>query len=149
MPPWSQQDIEKLIEGFQTQSLRQEDWTHEAHLVVAAHYLATYPSHDALIYLRSGIISLNISMGVENTPQRGYHETLTCFYHWAVEQFLLDQDAKLSLVDCCNRLLQSSLADKKLPLAFYSKDYLFTTYARAHFVTPDLQSLAKANLSFD
>lgn len=149
MANWSQIDIEELLEGFQGRNLDEQSWTHDAHLIVACYFLRHFPPNEALIYLRSGIISLNVSMGVENTPKRGYHETLTCFYHWVIKEYVATQDPDGMFWELCNRFLQSPCADKRLPLAFYSKDYLFTTEARAQFLQPDRQALETKFLSFD
>jgi len=149
MRSWSQGDIDSLIGGFQNRSLTQEIWTHEAHLLVACYYIHTFSADEALIFLRSGIISLNISMGVENTSQGGYHETLTCFWHWVITHYISKQEKDLTISELCNRFLRSSCADKRLPLAFYTKDYLFNIKSRATFVAPDLQALDIDHLTFD
>ena len=149
MANWNRAKIDSLIKDFQNRNLTQETWTHEAHLLVACYYIHTYSEDEALILLRSGIISLNISLGVENTPQGGYHETLTCFWHWVISSYIAKQAQHLTTPDLCNRFLQSSCADKRLPLAFYTKDYLFNIKSRATFVAPDLQALNIEHLTFD
>lgn len=149
MAIWSQKEFDSLISGFQKRSLSKEAWTHEAHLLVACYYIHTYSAEEALIFLRSGIIGLNISMGVENTPQRGYHETLTCFWHWVIKSFIAKQSPQLSTLEVCKLFLASPCAEKGLPLVFYTKDYLFTAKARGSFVRPDIQALDIDTLRFD
>ena len=138
MAAYTQSEISQLVVGFIDQKLTQEQWTHEAHLIVACHYCSQYDFHEALIYLRSGIIALNVSMGVENTPEEGYHETLTVFWIWVISSYIhAHKDEDLPTI--VNGFLQSPFASKELPLEFYSKDALFQLRARARFVEPDVQ----------
>lgn len=138
MAAYTQSEISQIVVGFIDQRLTHEQWTHEAHLIVACHYCSQYDFHEALIYLRSGIIALNVSMGVENTPEGGYHETLTVFWIWVISSFIANKQAE-DLASMVNAFLNTPLASKELPLEFYSKDALFQVRARARFVEPDVQ----------
>lgn len=138
MTEYSKSEISQLLVGFIDQKLTKEQWTHEAHLIVACHYCSQYDFHEALIYLRSGIIALNVSMGVENTAEEGYHETLTVFWIWIISSYIhAHKDEDLPTI--VNGFLKSPLASKELPLEFYSEDALFQLRARARFVEPDIQ----------
>lgn len=86
--------------------------------------------------MRIGIIRLNAAHGLIETPQRGYHETLTRVW--------------LILVGAARRPspgsdLTSAPADPGLsraaPRAFYRRDRLFSLAARTAFVPPDLGDL--------
>jgi hypothetical protein len=137
---YSQAEIEHLITRFRTQTLPISEWTHEAHLLVAIWFTQNYALAEAVCYLRSGIITYNYSVGTENSPQKGYHETLTLF--WArVANYFVKNNPTESLETLANQFIQSELASRELPLQYYSREVLFSTTARAFWVEPDLQKL--------
>ena len=134
---YSQKELSELIEKFQDRSLPSKRWTHEAHLIVALWYLRKYPLAEATHYLRTGIISYHSSQGGQHTLSRGYHETLTRFWIWAVDQFLeKEKNRDLTFVEQVEKFLQSPWADKKLPWQYYSEEYIKSIEARAYFVHP-------------
>src|SRR5262245_42760880 len=57
-----------LVNGFRERTLPKEQWTHEAHLVTALWYHVNHSPEESICYLRSGIISYNLSVGGQNTP---------------------------------------------------------------------------------
>jgi ribosomal protein S18 acetylase RimI-like enzyme len=125
-----------LWRRFHDRTLCHAQWTHAAHLRIAWLHLARYELDEAHLRMRAGILRLNAAHGLVETPQRGYHETLT--------------RAWLRLVAAARRRglgpdSMSALADPALernaPLAFYSRDRLFSLEARAMYVPPDLAEL--------
>ena len=95
----TQADILNVVRGFEDRTLPKEQWTHEAHLVTAVWYHANYSADEAICFLRSGIIAFNLAKGGKNTPQDGYHETLTLFWCKTVNDFV---SAHQGLVSCRN-----------------------------------------------
>jgi hypothetical protein len=81
-------EIEALINGFTSQTLPLIAWTHEAHLTVALWFLYHYSQAEATCLIRSGIIVYNKASGGENTPQKGYHETITLFWIKIIGNYL-------------------------------------------------------------
>ena len=134
-------DIINLIDEFRARTLPAERWTHQAHLITGLWFNYTYSELEALCYLRSGIISYNISTGGENTPEKGYHETLTIFWNKILAEFI-SINRGLKLAELCNMFLNCKWSSKELPFKYYSKDLLFSLKARATWVEPDLNSLA-------
>src|SRR5215468_8269954 len=63
--------------AFHDRTLTHGQWTHTAHLRIASLHLARYELDEAHLRMRVGIIRLNTAHGLVETPQRGYHETLT------------------------------------------------------------------------
>jgi len=51
-------------------------------------HLLRHPAEEALWLLRDRIQRYNVSTGVMNTDQAGYHETITRFYVWVINRFL-------------------------------------------------------------
>ena len=94
----TEEDILNLIEGFKSRTLPAAQWTHEAHLITGLWFNYTYSELEAICFLRSGIISYNISSGGENTSEKGYHETLTLFWCRILNSFVT-KNASLTLVE--------------------------------------------------
>src|ERR1043165_2847882 len=68
---------DELWQAFHERTLSHAQWTHAAHLRIAWLHLARYELDEAHLRMRVGIIRLNTVHGLVETPQRGYHETLT------------------------------------------------------------------------
>ena len=136
----TEEEIQTLVNGFRSRTLPAAQWTHEAHLITGLWFNYTYSYFEAICYLRGGIISYNLSTGGENTPEKGYHETLTLFWCRVLSDFT-EKNRMLSLEEVCNRFLNSEWSSKDLPFQYYTRDILFSTKARARWVEPDRKSL--------
>ncbi len=136
----SAEEIETLVKGFNTKTLEKEKWTHEAHLTAATWYLKNYSLDEATNLVRNGIKEYNVTVGGTNTSTSGYHETMTIFWMAAI-YFFVNRDTSKSLLDTCNELLASPLAERTLPFEFYERETILSTEARAAFVKPDKEDL--------
>lgn len=132
--------IRDLVAAFERCELPRAGWTHRAHLVTALWYLAHYGLDDGGERVRTGIKRFNAANGVEQTPDGGYHETITCFYLWVVARHLRDALPGTSLADLASTLV-AAWGDKNRPLEYYSRDRLFSWEARTGWVEPDLKAL--------
>jgi hypothetical protein len=112
-------DDDELWRAFHDRTLAPAQWTHAAHL-----------------RMRAGILRLNAAHGLVESPERGYHETLTRV--WLVLVRAARRQAPDR--DPANLASDPGLA-RTAPLAFYSRDRLFSLAARAIFVPPDLAEL--------
>ncbi|HEY9045675.1 MAG TPA: hypothetical protein VIN08_07250 [Ohtaekwangia sp.] len=141
-PPLYQReaDILYLIDSFRNRTLPAAEWTHHAHLVTALWFNKTFSEYEAICYLRSGIITYNLQSGGENTPAKGYHETLTLFWCKIIRSFI-NQHPDIPLPELCTIFLQSEQASRDLPLRFYSREKLFSVEARAIWIEPDIAPL--------
>ncbi len=133
-------EIDALVAQFQHQTLPIKEWTHEAHLTVALWHLKNHTLAEATCMLRSGIITYNKATGGENSPTRGYHETITLLWIKIIYDYVIKNQDK-NLQDLCNAFLSSAYADRTFPLQFYSHERLFSTEARAFWVEPDQKAL--------
>lgn len=140
MPIWNKVSIDLLIREFLAGSLSETEWTHHAHLIVCAHHLWNFEHYDATLRIKIGIIKYNEAIGLENTIERGYHETLTLFWIWVVQSFKEKNEASDWVVFIQN-LLNSPYSKKYLPFFFYSEDHIFSPEARATWVEPDVKEL--------
>jgi hypothetical protein len=133
-------EILALVRRFEDCTLPREEWTHAAHLTVALWHLLQYDWPDAVRRVRLGIQRYNAAHGIRTTPTGGYHETLTLFWLRRVRAFLEGgRNEARSLVALANELVAT--ADRSLPLAYYTRERLFSPEARAGWVEPDLKPL--------
>jgi RimJ/RimL family protein N-acetyltransferase len=132
--------VEKLVCGFERQAIPEAGWTHEAHLKVALWYVFHKGEDEALCRMRNGIIAYNLYLGHQNTPEAGYHETLTVFWIAVLKQFL-EEHPHLNYEEALRALLQSPQSASGYPKSFYSENLLQSVRARSRWVAPDLQPL--------
>lgn len=132
--------IEALVEGFNRRRLPLELWTHEAHLIVGLWFVTNYPLEEAIILMRRGIILYNEHVGIVNSRETGYHETLTVFWLKVLKEFACQNKGR-AIEDITGRLFESSWSSKKLPFEYYSRPLLFSIKARSIWVSPDKEKL--------
>jgi GNAT superfamily N-acetyltransferase len=129
-------DDDGLWRAFHDRSLPGAQWTHAAHLRVAWLHLARHELDEAHLRMRVGIIRLNAAHGLVETPQRGYHETLTRV--WLV---LVRAARRRALGGDSTSVLSEPGLERTAPLVFYRRDRLFSIEARTVFLPPDLAEL--------
>ncbi len=122
--------------AFERGEIPAAEFGHRAHVRLAWVYLREAGSFEAaLARIRDGIKQFAAAAGASQK----YHETLTVLW-----MRLLD-DAAARVPDGCSydELLQRcpELADKDLPLQYYSRERLFSEEARVAWVEPDVAVL--------
>jgi hypothetical protein len=134
-----------LLAAFLDCTLPKAEWTHRAHLRVGLWHVARFGPDEALARLRRGIRRLNESHGAANTDTAGYHETITRLYVLVMARFLDDADRTRPLDDLIGEFI-ARYPDSNLPLAYYTRQRLFSREARREWVEPDLAPLDAAKL---
>ncbi|HZS60383.1 MAG TPA: hypothetical protein VFA43_14010 [Gemmatimonadaceae bacterium] len=132
--------VRDLIAAFESHELPHADWTHRAHLTVAAWYVLWYGPDAALDHVRDGIRAHNAAHGIVQTPTGGYHETITRFYVWLVSRAVRRSGVSASLGDIVNRVVDEC-TDREIPYGYYSRERLMSGDARRGWVEPDLAAL--------
>jgi hypothetical protein len=132
--------VRDLVAAFESCELPHAEWTHRAHLTVAAWYIMWYGPDQALDRVRDGITALNAAHGVVQTPTRGYHETMTRFYVWLVSRAVERAGIRAPLGQIVDRVVDEC-EDRQLPYTYYSRERLSSWEARSGWVEPDLASL--------
>lgn len=141
MNPYPSTDaIRDFVAAFESHELPFPEWTHRAHLTVAAWYVLWYGPDVALDRVREGIRAYNAAHGVVQTPTHGYHETITRFYVWLVSRAMCRAGVSTSLATLVNGVVDEC-ADREIPYAYFSRDRLMSVEARMAWVEPDLASL--------
>lgn len=133
--------LKNIVKAFENHTLPLQRWTHEAHLSTGLWYILKDGKAAALCKIRSGIISYNLAMGVRNTSSSGYHETITVFWVWLLDQYLKHFGEGKNIEELADAFVKSHYAAKELPLKFYSKEALMSTAARGQWLAPDIQAL--------
>ena len=122
----------ELVEAFQDRTLPKVSWTHEAHLVVCWYALREMSVDESIARLRAAIRAYNEATGTPNTDTSGYHETLTRYYVEAIAQQAGQPLESIYSAEECRR---------NAPLAYWSRDALFSVAARRDWFEPDLRDL--------
>ena len=138
-------DDDALWAAFHERALTTAEWTHTAHLRMAWMHLSRYSLDEAHLRMRVGIMRLNTAQGLVETPQRGYHETITRVWLLLIQQARRAEEAAEAASASAATDSASFIAahgfPRELPLAYYSRARLFSLAARAMFVEPDLAPL--------
>jgi len=130
-------DIRHVGEGLLGCTLPKAEWTHEAHLAACLWLLTERPDIDMDVEIAGIIRRYNESVGGVNDDTQGYHETITRAYVAGTRAFLRGWRGGERLAERVNGLLSSPAGRRDWPLAFYSRERLFSVTARRSFVEPD------------
>ncbi len=109
--------------------LPKADWTHEAHVLAGLSLILRSGASRALATLREAIPRYNVSTNTPNSDSGGYHDTLTVYYVWAIDE-LLRQGVS------AEEITADPLVSRTAPLDFWNRDELFSVDARRHWVAP-------------
>jgi hypothetical protein len=135
LPLNSDNEIADVVSRFENCSLPYCNWTHRAHLCVAASYVRHLSFHDAMEKLRHHINQYNHACGDEH----GYNETITILF---LKQMCHDMDAG----HCCNSLAEELLRlESEYGISwlyrYYSKELIWSDQAKTGWIEPDLNPL--------
>jgi hypothetical protein len=131
-----------LLAAFEAGTVPREEWNHRAHLTMALWYILDYGPDRGATRIREGILRYNRVQGIEQTADSGYHETLTRFYIWLVQRFVVTSDPGRSRLELLNELCDR-YGSLDYPLRYYSKERLSSWEARTTWVPPDLRPMGQ------
>ena len=123
---------EEFARAFERGDVPPADFDHRAHVRVAWVYLREGPTFDAAMdRMREAIQRF---AAAANASQK-YHETITVLWM----RLLADAAARVTLPCELEALFAAcpELADKDLPLKYYSRERLFSDAARAAWIPPE------------
>ncbi|MBY0507248.1 MAG: hypothetical protein K2X03_25255 [Bryobacteraceae bacterium] len=132
----SEAELSAFLAAWEELILPKEEWTHAAHIAVAACYTWERTPAEALPLLRERIRAFNVATGGQNTADAGYHETLTCFWAEVVGSFVLSQKPGERLA-AVNAAVARFGAARDLPKSFYTHDVVRNATARREWVPPE------------
>jgi hypothetical protein len=125
-----------LVAGFENGSWPKAQWTHAAHLALGACYILDGDS--ALDRLRTGIPRYNVSQGGKNTEDSGYHETLTCFWHDVIRDFIATLPSGLDRLTTARAVVTEFAPQRDLFRQYYDFDVVNSREARAKWIPPTI-----------
>ena len=126
-----------LARAFEAGSVPHADFDHLSHVRVAWVYLHEASStEEALTRMRDAIRRFAAAAGASQK----YHETITVLWMRLLAEVKAAGKAG-ELADVLRA--HPALADKELPLQYYSRERLFSDEARAAWVEPDRQPLGR------
>ena len=129
----------ELARAFEAGAVAPADFDHRAHARVAWVYLREGPSLEAALdRMRAAIRRFAASAGVP----RKYHETITIVWMRLLAAARDSPGDARELADVLRG--RPELADKDLPLRYYSRERLFGDEARERWVEPDGAALPAA-----
>jgi hypothetical protein len=133
----------ELIQRFKDGTLPKLEWTHEAHLMVGLYAVIEHKT-TALDFMRTHIRRYNEAVGTVNSDTSGYHETLTVFWLWMLENLV--DEKQLTTYDevAVDELIFEELfAQRNVWLRFYTQERVLSVAARRDFVAPDLLPMTR------
>ena len=142
---FSEESYKNIVKTFIDSTLPKSEWSHEAHLVMALHFVSRHLPENILPLVRKKIQKLNDFHGTPNTDDSGYHETLTVFWLNNAFSFYL-KNGELELDELAHSFIQSEEGNATYPLNFYSENRLYSTEARKSFVGPNIKKFDFQNL---
>jgi GNAT superfamily N-acetyltransferase len=139
--PPTAESIARRLRDLENGTLELRSWGHKDHLHVALAMLRAADMNQdvAMDRMRSALKGFLEVLGVETTPEQGYHETLTRGF-MIVLRDLARRFADESLADLALRA-GLDLGDKRYLLHYWSRDRMMSSEARYGWVEPDLYPL--------
>ena len=98
-------EIENIVRSFETCETDKDAFKHRDHLLVAIWYVETLGREAALERMRSSLMRFLDHHGVDS---KKYSEEVTVFWIDRVAQKLNELGREVSLVEKCNRIVQST-----------------------------------------
>jgi hypothetical protein len=127
--------LETLISRWRDGSLPGPEFTHAAHLAACAWLSFEYHGEELVQEMKRLLIWFNKVVGTPNSPDRGYHETLTRFWCVRVEEAVAGNVTRLAAA----RTAVAMYGDDRLATdRYYSFDVLKSREARKRWIAPDM-----------
>lgn len=136
----SEAELEAFMTSWWNGALPRSHWSHAAHVMVAAYYAFDHDAEQTLALVKAGILRYAEVVGIVQTPDSGYHETLTRLWATVVRNFLASR-AWSTRWEAVNAAVTAFAGDRSLPQRYYSFDVARDRRARREWVEPDLMSL--------
>lgn len=132
-----ERSLDTFLSAFRECSIPHREWTHRAHLGVAAALILEMGADSALGSMRATIPRLNESHGGANTNLSGYHETLTVFWVRLLSRMLSRLPKHLSRLDKVTVAVEAYGVLRRLDRAVFDSDVLGDAEARLRWTYPD------------
>ena len=129
-------ELRRFVEAWKAGRLPKAEWTHAAHVAMAAYFSFDHAGEATFAIMKAGILHHNTSVGTPNTEDNGYHETLTRF--WAGEIGAFIRTGRFtSRLEAVRAAVAAFGGDRDRFRQFYSFDVVRDRRARREWVAPD------------
>jgi len=133
----SENEIEAVINGFESCLTAKDQFPHRNHLTVAVWYLRESTIEQAAENMRAGLLKFLDHHGVSRMK---YNETITIFWLRLVNTAMKEIGRNVPLLEITNRVIEV-LNDSRLALQYYTPDLLNSDEAKNRWVEPNLKPL--------
>jgi hypothetical protein len=133
----SEAELQRFVEAWKAGRLPKPEWTHAAHVGVAAYFAFDHAAEATFAIMKTGILHHNTSVGTANTEDNGYHETLTRFWSTEIGEFVRAGRFGLRL-EAVRAAVAAFGSERDRFRHFYSFDVARDRRARREWVAPDL-----------
>jgi hypothetical protein len=138
----SESELQGFVEAWKAGRLPKAEWTHAAHVAMAAYFAFDCAVDVTFAIMKTGILHHNTSVGTPNTEDNGYHETLTRF--WAGEISAFVRSGRFtSRLDAARAAVAAFGGDRDRFRQYYSFDVVRDRRARREWVAPDREPAEK------
>src|SRR5215217_8039184 len=94
-------EIQSLVQRFESCALAPSEMTHRAHLSISIWYLSQFPAAEAARQIRENLVRFISHYGLA-----GYNETITLFWIKLIGRFLERADPSRTVNDLANDLIE-------------------------------------------
>ena len=137
----SEDEIAHIAHGVVERTLPKPEWTHAAHFACALYLLRHRGIERTLAEMPDLIRAYNLATGVANTDSEGFHATITTASIRAASPVLEGFGPNVGLHLVLDVLMAGPLGESKWPLAYWTRERLFSVEARRGWVEPDVAPL--------
>lgn len=128
-------ELEAFFTEWKECRLPKAEWTHAAHVAVAAYLSFQHGGEAAFALMKPLIQQYNLAVGGQNTETSGYHETLTRFWMDTVAR---ETARESQLLPAVRKAVAKFGLRSDWHKRHYSFDVVKSVQARREYVAPDL-----------
>ena len=128
--------LDEFVQRWRDGKLPRAEWTHAAHVAVAAYHAFDHRGEVLFAEIKAGIIHHNNSVGTLNTEESGYHETLTRLWVQVTQEFVRKRNFPTRL-EAVKSAVQTFGEDREHHKLYYSFNVVKDKRARREWVPPD------------
>ncbi len=132
----SESELQRFVEAWKAGRLPKAEWTHAAHVAIAAYFAFDHAADATFAIMKSGILHHNTAVGTPNTEDNGYHETLTRFWAGEIGAFIRSGRCT-SRLEVARAAVAEFGGDRDRFRLYYSFDVVRDRRARREWVAPD------------
>src|SRR4030088_792426 len=134
--------LQRFVEAWKAGKLPKAEWTHAAHVAMAAYFAFDHAADATFAIMKAGILHHNTSVGTPNTEDHGYHETLTRFWSSEIGEFIRSGHF-MSRLEAVRAAVSVFGGDRDRFRLFYSFDVVRGRGARQQWEPPDREPVTK------